>query len=572
VKKPVGLLWDSVSNNIGDRAIGVLMRRFLERKGIRFETADPFSYDPADYSTFIVGGGELLRPRGDPFYDRFRVTGPQILNAMGVHQPDELEYLNEYRLVAVRSQAEKKILDPVVSGVTVCPCTTLLLGDYFDPPDNPWIARTVEPGKTIGVHINLAISHLIPNLIPLLQSLAEQHPIVLFPFTLYQRDSRIQKAIRSRLPGVPVSPLEDPVDIYYAIGRMRAFICVSLHGTMFAYAQNVPMLAYPTVPKITHFLEERGLERHLFHTDGEIQAKLEELLAAPPDFSAAFTRDQKIARAHLEKIARLARKPVRLRKTVISESELRHRLALSIRAFHARWMAHLELWSQSYAERLEHQRAAAQLEEQIRSLQTRADQYKQETESQARTVQDLSARMAEKDAAVNNLTAQAAEKDQAIGELTARAAEKDQAIRELTDQAAEKDRSIRKLTDRAAEKDQTIRELMDQAAEKDRSIRELTDQATKKDRSIRELMERAAEKDGTIRMLSGQLADIKGSTAWSIVRLLWRVRLFFLPHGSRREWIGAMAFRSLKVLRHEGFAAFLRKARERIRRDRQQSP
>ena len=539
--KPVGLLWDSVSNNVGDRAIGMVMRRFLEREGIPFAAADPFSYDPAEYSMLIVGGGELIRPRGDPFYDRFRVRGAHILNAAGIHEPDDVEYLNEYRLVSVRSRAEKNILDPSVKDVKVRPCVTLAMGDLFESTNNPLVAQTVPDGDTVGVHLNLAINHLIPGILPILRELRKRYPLVLLPFTLYQQDRRILEAMRRWLPDVPVSPLEDPADIFHAIGRMRALVCVSLHGLLFAYAQNVPVLAYPTVPKISYFLEERGLEGCQFRTPGELESRLETVLAAPPDFSAAFARDRKTVRDHLAEIAEIVRTPSPAPRAVHApESALRQSLAGAVQSFHTRWMEYLTLWSHNFAEGLETQYAFLQKEEHVRSLEAQVAGWKSETETRDRAVQELTLKGRRDDAAIQALTARAAEKDKALGGLISQAAEKDEQIRILSVQAAEREQSLRTLRGRLEETERALRDLSAEATAKDRTVQALT----------------------------LHLAEIKGSTAWSIVRFLWRVRLFLLPHGSRREWIGAMTLRSLRVLRNEGVSAFLRKAGEKIRNPR----
>ena len=547
MSKPVGLLWDSVSDNVGDQAIGMVMRRFLESKGIRYEAADPFSYDSADYSILIVGGGELIRPRGDPFYDRYRVRGEHILNAMGVYQPDDVEYLNEYRLVTVRSEADKKILDPVVAGVKVRPCVTLVMGDYFEKPVHPLVPQTIIPGETIGVHVNLAVAHLIPSLVPAIRHLHQYYKVVLFPFTLYQQDGRIHEAIRKWLPEIPISPLRDPADIFHAIGQMRALVCVSLHGTIFAYAQNVPVLAFPTVPKISNFLEERGLGQYLYHTADEMLAKLENILAAPPDFSAAFAQDKRIVRKHLEEVAQIAgsSRPVR-RAGAASGSlpALKTSLAEAVKAFHHRWMQYMTLWSSSFAETLEHQHAAGLNEEQIRSLQTQAGQWKTEAEAEKQAVQALTSQAAEKDQSIQALAAQAAGKDKAIQTLMSQAAEKDQSIQALTVQAAGKDQSIQALTVQAAGKDQTIQSLMAQAADKDQSIRTIT----------------------------AQLVDIKGSTTWNIARRLWRVQLFLAPHGSKRERIGQMILRGFLIWRTEGFVALVRKTYSKINRPKDPAP
>jgi uncharacterized coiled-coil protein SlyX len=475
--KPVGLLLDSVSNNIGDQAIGLVMRRFLERKAIPYQRVDPFSFHAEDYSSLIIGGGELIRPSGDPFYDRFRVPGPNILNVMGVYQPDQVEYLNDYRLVTVRSEGDKKALSPVVANVKVRPCVTLAMGEYLEGAENPLVAETILPGETIGLHFNLAIAHLIPSLLPAIQSLSRQYKLVLFPFTLYQQDDRILDAIRKWVPDVPVSPLRDPADVYRAIGRMRALVCVSLHGTIFAYAQNVPVLAFPTVPKISYFLEERGLGQYLFSAVDEMLAKLETMLAAPPDFSSAAAQDKLTVQEHLEEVARIigeTRATSSAPRASSSLAALERGAGETSKAYHGLTMKYLKLWGEGTAETLEHQHTNGRNQAQILSLQKLS------------------------------------------GALEAQLNEKGQTIQRLSDQTAEKEQRIQELSDQTAEKELRIQELSDQTAEKELRIQEL----------------------------SAQLVDIKGSTAWTLIRLLWRVRLILAPHGSQRERIGQRILRS----------------------------
>jgi chromosome segregation ATPase len=245
-------------------------------------------------------------------------------------------------------------------------------------------------------------------------------------------------------------------------------------------------------------------------------------------------------------------------------------------------MEYLTLWSHNFAEGLETQYAFLQKEEHVRSLEAQVAGWKSETETRDRAVQELTlkgrrddaaiqaltARAAEKDKALGELTSQAAEKDKALGELTSQAAEKDKALGELTAQAAEKDKALGGLISQAAEKDERIRILSVQTAEREQSLRTLTGRLEETERALRDLSAEATAKDRTVQALTLHLAEIKGSTAWSIVRFLWRVRLFLLPHGSRREWIGAMTLRSLRVLRNEGVSAFLRKAGEKIRNPR----
>ena len=354
ISKPIGLLWDSVSNNIGDQAIGLVMHRFFNSRNIPFQTVNPFSYASQDYKAIVIGGGELLRRKGDPFYDRYRIPGPHILNTVGTYQPDHLDYLQEYRLVSVRSLADKRLLEPYIENVKISPCATMIMRDLWEYPTNPLSSQVVEPGETIGVHINLAMGQQLLELIPLLRTLSKKYKVVLFPFTLYQNDASLMDALKSWLPEVTVSSLSDPVDILCAIGNMRCMITSSLHASIFAYSQNIPVLAYPCFPKIKYFFEERGLGDYLFSNSEELTIKLDHMLSAPPDWSEKISYDKKSVYEHLNDVIQIANEAGDTKLTVrkSSPSELETRLADSAKNYHQLTMQHLNVWSQLYAENL----------------------------------------------------------------------------------------------------------------------------------------------------------------------------------------------------------------------------
>ena len=68
-------------------------------------------------------------------------------------------------------------------------------------------------------------------------------------------------------------------------------------------------------------------------------------------------------------------------------------------------------------------------------------------------------------------------------------------------------------------------ELLEQTTqERERLVGEVGD----KDRLLE-------EQKGVIQSLNGQLLEIYSSTAWSLIRYLWRLRLWLVPHFSRRE-------------------------------------
>jgi SM-20-related protein len=300
--RPVGLLWDSVSDNTGDQAVGLVMRSFLDRRAIPYEELNPYAYDPGRYSTIIIGGGELLQSTGNPFYDRFRVSGRHILNTVGVGKPDACEYLNDYRLVTVRSQTERRLLQQFVPNVEAVPCVTMLMGDYFPSPQQADLDE-VTNRDTIGIHFHYGLVAAFPRLFALLKKLSARYKLEFIPFTQYNGDASIMEKLCSRLPYTELSTASDPAAKFHAVGRLRALVCTSLHAAMFAYAQRIPVLAYPYVPKVRYFFEERALGDCLFNDEEELDLKLNNLESTQSDHSASVEADRKTVRTHLDNVA-----------------------------------------------------------------------------------------------------------------------------------------------------------------------------------------------------------------------------------------------------------------------------
>jgi hypothetical protein len=301
--KPVGLLWDSVSNNIGDQAIGLVLQQFCTQNNIQFRVVNPFQYDTADFSTIIIGGGELLREKGNPFYDSFRVPGKQILNAVGAHHPSDLDYLKDYHKVTVRSKPDKERINELIPSleVDIVPCTTILVKDLF-----PNLVDTGPDSKEmIGVHINAAAIKNLPDFISELIKINSLYPIELIPFTLYQNDISLLKMICKYLPNASVYSKYDPLDVLAEIGRMKLMITSSLHATIFSYVNEIPFLAYPVYPKITGFLEERGLESYLFTTSQNLNEKVEQAISNPINYHQALESDKNVLHNHLDAIKQI---------------------------------------------------------------------------------------------------------------------------------------------------------------------------------------------------------------------------------------------------------------------------
>jgi hypothetical protein len=290
----------------------MVLKRFCETKEIPFEVVDPFSFNPRNYSTFIIGGGQLLRRSDDLFYQSFRVPGPHILNTIGIHHPDHLEYLKDYRLVTVRSQAEKVQInqDYPELNIQVCPCLTIQFNKFFGSEIEAKDNSNRVKKDTIGIHLNNTTLRLIPGMIPALQKLHKKYQLLFIPFTHYENDRYLMETLAKWLPGVEVSSAEDPISIFSEIGHVKALISSLMHAATFAYIQNIPVLAFPQDFKIRYFFEERGFPQSLYLSAEEIPAKLVALLQNPPNYSQSFESDLSIVDEHLAKVETIVRNPI----------------------------------------------------------------------------------------------------------------------------------------------------------------------------------------------------------------------------------------------------------------------
>lgn len=293
--KDVGIVFDSVSNNTGDKAMGIVMSMFCEEQGFEYEIVDPLRFNPKDYRVVVIGGGLLLREPGDPFYDNYRVHGQNtVLNAVGLAALTDLEYLNEYKYVTVRSDAENKRLSRFVKNVKTVPCiTTMMYGDDRDLPN--------FGNNAIGIHLAADILVHIPNMMGAINKAPGDK--VFIPFTHYNDD----KGIMSSLPDVGLHMVLDnlePMQLYSVLGKMKCVITTSLHASIFAYLQNVPFLTFYQ-EKTYDYFKDRGLENRVFRDEKDLLTKLHLLEAA--DFKKLIETDKKNVKKHLRKIATIVK-------------------------------------------------------------------------------------------------------------------------------------------------------------------------------------------------------------------------------------------------------------------------
>lgn len=296
----VGALYDSVSPNTGDRAIGIAVAQELARHGVGpTQELSPFGAVDPHEQLVVVGGGDLIRPVGDPFYDRFRPTGPAVLNAAGVwDDADHLEYLRDYAFVSARSSREVDVLRSAVPDAQLLPCTTTTL----ESPDYR-IQGLPEDESPVGIHVVPHTLRLVPDLVDIVNAI--DRPKVFIPFTHYNYDDSFMAALPFDRTRAVVLPRLSPLELHSVMRQMSYVLVSTLHGTIFSYSQNVPFITVDQ-HKVRNYLHDRGLTERIFHDGPSLRALVRETEENRPDFSAQISADKAAVHTAFARIAELA--------------------------------------------------------------------------------------------------------------------------------------------------------------------------------------------------------------------------------------------------------------------------
>lgn len=288
-RQPVaGLLFDSVSRNTGDKAIGIALHQAMSSLGIRPVDIAVHSDVPRPRSGLIVGGGELLRPEGDSFYDAFRVAGRHILNGVGVW-PDSggLDYLGQYAFVSVRTEADARVLQQAgLRDVEVVPCITTAL--HSEPVDIRGMLPVEQGEPLVGVHIVPHTMTVCPEVVDAVNALDGQK--ILVPFTHYNHDRSFMRSIGIR-DALSLDELT-PLQLHSVIGQLDLLVASSMHASIFAYSQGVPFVSVRQ-PKVEDYFGDRGLDGLLFGDRQELALALD-AAAERPDFAHLVAADRTV--------------------------------------------------------------------------------------------------------------------------------------------------------------------------------------------------------------------------------------------------------------------------------------
>jgi len=340
VPKTVNLLFDSVNDNTGDRAIGEVMLRFVLERGAEPKILDP-EEKPSPSNLTVVGGGELLRAPGDPFYDAFRLKGRHVLNAAGVTSSTDMEYLSEYAYVSVRSEADKAMIEEVRPDAVVVPDVAMALDPAYPPEE-------VSQFSTVFFHVHSNMLHHCQKLPTILRQLQDLD-VRWISLTPYAGDAATMVRIGALADReIPLSMAETPAEKLGAIYKCRLLVCASFHGALFAYTHNVPFLVFARPGKVRAFLAERGLEDRGFHSSDDLSIKLERALGEKADFSSQIEKDKVRLGEHFEAMAEVLRLPKRPRKKLSQPPSLQPKHTVLHSSFYKQALQELDHFAHQY--------------------------------------------------------------------------------------------------------------------------------------------------------------------------------------------------------------------------------
>jgi polysaccharide pyruvyl transferase CsaB len=85
------------------------------------------------------------------------------------------------------------------------------------------------------------------------------------------------------------------------------------------------------------------------------------------------------------------------------------------------------------------------------------------------------------------------------------------------------------------QKQHAVQILMAQVDERQQEINSFSNHLSEAELSLQASLERNAEKQNEVNALTEQINGITSSTAWGLMFILWRIRLWLIPHNSKRE-------------------------------------
>lgn len=282
------------TGNVGDRAIGLVIRRKLRSAGIKAVLVSRFFTTPSPCSILIIGGGGVihnnyrsnLRLRTEPANRScaalyFAVGAPGFDDLTGWDR-SQLRVLNRAHRVSVRDEESRKILSPFVEGDIYVEADPAWLfgrdcygesgGDVrsgairliYNTLSSCMLSASSKWGKHPGrekVGVALAGKFDLRNLEAVkneLHRLSQDAELFFIPFS--PKDLRFH---RKHLTGVDMYcfPAAGPGDTYDRVCSMDRIVAMRYHSLIFAALAGKPVSVLAYARKVWTLAEELKVPR-----------------------------------------------------------------------------------------------------------------------------------------------------------------------------------------------------------------------------------------------------------------------------------------------------------------------
>jgi GT2 family glycosyltransferase/glycosyltransferase involved in cell wall biosynthesis/predicted nucleic acid-binding Zn-ribbon protein len=532
MKESVGILYDNISGNTGDVAIGLSIKKILKDMGVGYEELIPGRFNPNNYNTIIIGGGHLIRPSPDFFYDKFKINGQHILNTVGiVGSPDDLDYLKDYKYITVRSSWDKEQLFYLKKEVHVVPCTTMLLEDLDNIP-------VIPKKKSLGIHLtpNFFSKEEEVQFIEWISTLPFK--IYFLPITHYNQDYIYLNYLSSRVKESVLLPLMNPLEIFTFIGKLDFFISCSLHGAIFSYRHNVPFILYNYDEKMLYFMKDRGLQNYIFTNFNEMKSSLITLFEEVPDYSDMISRDLSLLEKHVQYLREI------LPSGNFSEEDINEYKSLNNYQIH-----NLQSQIRAYESHIRFaDEQMAHIKHFLSNIDIRISSLTQELNEMRQGITDRDVRISSLTQELNEMRQDITDRDVRISSLT-------QELNEMRQGITDRDVRISSLT-------QELNEMRQDITDRDVRISSLTQE-------LNEMRQGITDRDVRISSLIQELNEMRRSVVWNLTMkyhncFVERV----LSSGTKRRELYDLGLKGTRILANDGLGSFCNVATQYIRHKR----
>jgi len=186
----------------------------------------------------------------------------------------------------------------------------------------------------------------------------------------------------------------------------------------------------------------------------------------------------------------------------------------------------------------EKEQAVQYLTAQVVEKEQQAVSLQQQHSDREQVLQTVQAQLDESELQTATIQKQLAEREQFTVDLQEKLEEGERKAHTLQTKLIKKQKELQALQAKIIDREHQLKVLTDQLAEQDHQFSATSSQKSILQQELTGLKDRLDQREQILQDLNSKLLEIYSSTAWNIIVLMWKVRLWLAPKGSKREKLG----------------------------------